>query len=53
VFRDAGLSGPPCETAERLSSELFTLLVHPTVTTSDLDGVVAAIRKVLDAGPSA
>ena len=47
VFRDAGLAGPPCPVAERLAGELFTLLVHPTVTTTDLDDVVTAIRKVL------
>jgi dTDP-4-amino-4,6-dideoxygalactose transaminase len=37
--------------AERLSSELFTLLVHPTVTTADLNGVVAALAKVAAARP--
>jgi dTDP-4-amino-4,6-dideoxygalactose transaminase len=47
VFRDAGLAGPPCPVAERLAGELFTLLVHPTVATVDLDDVVAAVRKVL------
>ena len=46
VFRDAGVRMDPCPAAERLAGELFTLLVHPTVTTSDLDDVVAAIRKV-------
>ena len=45
VFRD--LNAAPCPTAERLAGELFTLLVHPTVETADLDDVVAAIRKVL------
>ncbi|MDO8614893.1 MAG: DegT/DnrJ/EryC1/StrS family aminotransferase [Dehalococcoidia bacterium] len=46
VFRESGLGGDPCPSAERLAGELFTLLVHPTVTTADLDDVVAAIRKV-------
>ncbi len=46
VFRDAGRRGEACPVAERLAAELFTLLVHPTVTTKDLDDVVAAIRKV-------
>jgi perosamine synthetase len=45
VFR--GLDAAPCPVAERLAGELFTLLVHPTVTTADLDDVVEAIRKVL------
>lgn len=44
VFR--GLEAGACPTAERLAGELFTLLVHPTVETADLDDVVAAIRKV-------
>jgi dTDP-4-amino-4,6-dideoxygalactose transaminase len=39
-----------CPVAERLAGELFTLLVHPTVKTGDLDDVVAALRKVLGAG---
>ncbi|MEX0682200.1 MAG: DegT/DnrJ/EryC1/StrS family aminotransferase [Dehalococcoidia bacterium] len=47
VFRDAGLGGDLCPVADRLAGELFTLLVHPTVTTSDLDDYVAAIAKVL------
>lgn len=47
VFRDASRAGPLCPTAERLAGELFTLLVHPTVTPADLDDVVAAVRKVL------
>ena len=46
VFRDVDAS--PCPVAERIAGELFTLLVHPTVTTTDLDDVVEAIRKVLD-----
>jgi len=45
VFR--GLDAGACPTAERLAGELFTLLVHPTVETGDLDDVVAAIRKVV------
>ena len=45
VFR--GLAAIACPAAERLAGELFTLLVHPTVTTADLDDVVAAIRKVV------
>jgi perosamine synthetase len=49
VFREAA-AAHPCPTAERLAEELFTLLVHPTVTTSDLDDVAAAVRKVLAAG---
>lgn len=42
-----GLDAAPCPIAERIAGELFTLLVHPTVTTADLDDVVGAIRKVL------
>ncbi|MCH7809146.1 MAG: DegT/DnrJ/EryC1/StrS family aminotransferase [Chloroflexi bacterium] len=49
VFRDAGFAGAPCPVAERLSGELFTLLVHPTVHTADLDDYVTAIGKVLKA----
>ncbi|HEY5638891.1 MAG TPA: DegT/DnrJ/EryC1/StrS family aminotransferase [Dehalococcoidia bacterium] len=49
VFRDSGFAGDPCPVAERLSGELFTLLVHPTVETSDLDDYVTAIGKVLKA----
>ncbi len=49
VFREAGLAGQPCPVAERLAGELFTLLVHPTLTAADLDDVVAAIRKVVQA----
>lgn len=49
VFRDGGFGATACPIAERLSGELFTLLVHPTVTTADLDDVVEAIRKVLRA----
>jgi perosamine synthetase len=45
VFRE--LETGACPTAERLAGELFTLLVHPTVETADLDDVVAAIRKVV------
>ncbi len=49
VFRDAGFAGAPCPVAERLSGELFTLLVHPTVQAADLDDYVTAISKVLKA----
>ena len=49
VFRHAGFAGAPCPVAERLSGELFTLLVHPTVHTADLDDYVTAIGKVLKA----
>ncbi len=49
VFRDAGFSDQPCPVAERLCGELFTLLVHPTVTEEDLDDVVRAIGKVVKA----
>jgi UDP-2-acetamido-2-deoxy-ribo-hexuluronate aminotransferase len=50
VFRDAGYSDMPCPVAEQLAGELFTLLVHPTVTTADLDDVARAIGKVARAG---
>jgi dTDP-4-amino-4,6-dideoxygalactose transaminase len=43
----AGLDATPCPIAERIAGELFTLLVHPTVTTADLDDAVEAISKVL------
>ncbi len=46
VFRDSGFGEAHCPVAERLAGELFTLLVHPTVTTADLDDVVRAIGKV-------
>ena len=46
VFRDAGLGGAACPVAERLSSELFTLLVHPTASIADMDDYVTAIAKV-------
>ena len=49
VFRDRGLAREPCPVAESLSGQLFTLLVHPTVGTSDLDDVIRAIRKVIGA----
>jgi dTDP-4-amino-4,6-dideoxygalactose transaminase len=49
VFRDTGYGGLPCPVADRLAGELFTLLVHPTMTTSDLDDVVRAIGKVAEA----
>jgi dTDP-4-amino-4,6-dideoxygalactose transaminase len=45
VFRD--LPRQPCPIAERLSGELFTLLVHPTATTADMDDYVRVIRKIL------
>jgi perosamine synthetase len=48
VFRDSGHGKQPCPIAERLGGELFTLLVHPTVTEHDLRDVVTAIRKVGD-----
>jgi perosamine synthetase len=44
VFR--GLAAGDCPNAGRLAGELFTLLVHPTVETADLDDVVEAIGKV-------
>jgi perosamine synthetase len=47
VFRDVGLGGEPCPVAERLSGELFTLLVHPTCGTGEMDDYVAAIGKVV------
>jgi perosamine synthetase len=40
------LEAGDCPNAERLADELFTLLVHPTVETRDLDDVVEAMRKV-------
>ncbi len=46
--RDAD-DGQSCPVAERLAGELFTLLVHPTVTTADLDDVIRAIEKVAEA----
>jgi perosamine synthetase len=49
VFRSAGLGGEPCPVAERLAGELFTLLVHPTVTTEDLDDYVQSVLKVVEA----
>ena len=49
VFREAGYPGSPCPVAERLAGELFTLLVHPTLTTADLDDVARAIGKVAEA----
>jgi perosamine synthetase len=47
VFR--GLAAGDCPVAERLANELFTMLVHPTVETRDLDDVVAAVGKVVSA----
>ena len=49
VFRDGAAAGPPCPTAERLAGELFTLLVHPTLSTRDLDDYARAIVKVAEA----
>jgi perosamine synthetase len=49
VFRNAGHGDLHCPVAERLAEELFTLLVHPTVTTADLDDIVSAIGKVAEA----
>ncbi|HEY8767662.1 MAG TPA: DegT/DnrJ/EryC1/StrS family aminotransferase, partial [Dehalococcoidia bacterium] len=46
VFRDASLADAACPVAERLSSELFTLLVHPTASIGDMDDYVTAIAKV-------
>jgi perosamine synthetase len=46
VFRNAGLAGAACPVADRLSSELFTLLVHPTASVADMDDYVTAIAKV-------
>jgi len=46
VFRDAGLAGAACPVADRVSSELFTLLVHPTASVADMDDYVTAIAKV-------
>jgi perosamine synthetase len=43
----SGIEAGDCPNAERLAGELFTLLVHPTVGTADLDDVVDAIEKVL------
>jgi len=48
VFRDGGFGDQRCPVAERLGGELFTLLVHPTVTEGDMDDVVGAVRKVTD-----
>lgn len=49
VFQKAGLGDVSCPTAERLAGELFTLLVHPTATTGDMEDYVRAIGKVLRA----
>ena len=48
VFQGMGLGDASCPAAERLASELFTLLVHQTVMTADLDDVVRAIGKVIN-----
>jgi perosamine synthetase len=45
VFR--AVESAACSAAEELASELFTLLVHPTVTEADLDDVLLALEKVL------
>jgi perosamine synthetase len=47
VFRDAGLAGAACPVAERLSGELFMLLVHPTASIADMDDYATAIGKVV------
>jgi perosamine synthetase len=47
VFR--GIDTGDCPVAERLAGQLFTLLVHPTVGTGDLDEVVGAVGKVVRA----
>lgn len=47
VFRGAGYGKQPCSVADELGGELFTLLVHPTVTQDDLRDVVAAMNKVV------
>jgi perosamine synthetase len=49
VFRNAGLTDTACPVAERLSSELFTLLVHPTAGIDEMDDYVTAIGKVVGA----
>lgn len=48
VFSD--VNSAQCPVAERLAGELLTLLVHPTVTTRDLDDAAEAISKVLNEG---
>jgi perosamine synthetase len=47
VFRDSGLSGDPCPVAERLSGELFTLLVHPSCGPREMEDYAQAITKVV------
>lgn len=47
VFR--GMEAGACPAAERLAGELFTLLVHPTVTEADLDDAAGALGKVIGA----
>ena len=47
-----GLDTGACPVAERLAGDLFTLLVHPTVTGSDLDDVAEALRKVFGGPPT-
>jgi hypothetical protein len=48
VFRDAGLSGEPCPVAELIGAELFTLLVHPTAGSHEMEDYAQAIEKVVD-----
>jgi perosamine synthetase len=45
VFR--GVEAGSCPVAERLAGELFTLLVHPTMTEADLEDVGGAVAKVV------
>ncbi len=45
VFQGAAAAN--CPNAERAAGELFTLLVHPTVESGDLDDLVEAMRKVV------
>jgi perosamine synthetase len=49
VFREMGLAGAPCPTADRLAGELFTLLVHPTASIEEMDDYARAIGKVIAA----
>jgi perosamine synthetase len=46
VFRDSGFGKQPCPIAERLAGELFTLLVHPTLSEDDVSDAASAIGKV-------
>ncbi len=47
VFRD--VPRQPCPVTERLSGELFTLLVHPSASVMDMDDYARAIQKVVSA----